>query len=133
MSIFKIVLIALTVTPLLSNAYECQGVTRNGMPVYVSTQRVYQDNLANVRVDVGAQSNVAAASVFTQVISTVGHSRCPGTWTESTMSPTYSNSVLESLSIRVNPRFFGCGVAPSSSIAIKLFGVSELVALSCKE
>lgn len=125
---FLVLVVTLT-TSLCANAYNCKGVDASGNAI---------------RVDAQLGSKIVYLSLGTEIFketvklksfqgSSMGHSRCPGTWSGVTFQGQNSTSKFKSLSIVTEESFFDCGRGPSDSLVLNTKIGSEIIHLACKE
>lgn len=114
-----------------ANAFECSGVDNAGNALKIKT--IVQANTTHVIL-------YSDSKIYKEIVkfksfqgSSIGHSRCPGTWSGVTYEGLNSNSIFKSLSIITEEQFFGCGAAPFDSVTLISENNIEIIQLTCNQ
>lgn len=125
------ILFATLITSLFAHAYECTGKDSLGNAIKLKTKMQSGTNV--VTLDLGPLTYKEAVKLKPFQGSSMGHSRCPGTWSGIVFEGQNAESFFKSLSIVTDEEFFGCGFAPSDSLTLALENGTEMIHLSCQK
>jgi hypothetical protein len=126
-----LILFVILTTSLLANAYECKGVDSSGNAVKIKTSMKTNSTYVNMHFNSKNYNEPVKVKSFHG--SSMGHSRCPGTWGGLTFEGINAKSIFKSLSVKTHQQFYGCGFAPADSVTLSLKEEDEIIHLSCKE
>lgn len=123
------ILITTLTTSLFAHAYECTGKDRFGNAIKIKTQTQSETKFVTLKLGSSIYKETVKLKPFQG--SSMGHSRCPGTWSGIVFEGQNAVSFFKSLSIVTQEEFFGCGFAPSDTLTLALENGTEIIHLSC--
>jgi hypothetical protein len=129
---FLILFVTLTLTTsLFANSYDCKGEDSSGNIIKVKASTYAQTK--SITLYLGSKNYKETIKLKFFSGSSMGHSRCPGTWHGVTFEGQNPKSIFKSLSIVTDEHFYGCGFPPSNAVTLVHGNDTEIIHLICKK